>query len=96
MVINAFGGPGNANSADLADVKASGLTAANLTVSSVGSYARDFEETLANVALTDREITAHPDVLLKVKGSGDLAEAKRSGRLGVIYGFQDGTPFGGR
>lgn len=104
MVIDGLGGPGNANSppgertkltaADLADVKASGLTAANVTVSSVGSYARDFEETLANLAFLDSEIAAHPDVLLKVKGSADLTEAKRSGRLGVIYGFQDGTPFG--
>ncbi len=104
IVIDALGGPGNANgpraerakltAADLADVKASGLTAVNLTVNAIGSYARDFEETLTNIAFYDGEIAAHPDVLLKVKSSADLAEAKRSGRLGIIYGFQDGTPFG--
>jgi membrane dipeptidase len=104
IVIDALGGPGNANgprgdrikltAADLADVKASGLTAVNLTVNGIGSYARDFEETLTNIAFYDGEIAAHPDVLLKVKSSADLTEAKRSGRLGVIYGFQDGTPFG--
>ena len=104
VVIDALGGPGNANgprgertkltAADLADVKASGLTAVNLTVNAIGSYAKDFEETLTNIAFYDGEIAAHPDVLLKVKSSADLAEAKRSGRLGVIYGFQDGTPFG--
>lgn len=104
IVIDALGGPGNANgpreprqkltAADLAAVKASGVTAVNLTVSSVGSYAKDFEETLANIAFYDAEIAAHPDLLVKVKGSADLVEAKRSGRLGVIYGFQDGTPFG--
>ena len=104
IVIDALGGPGNANgpreprqkltAADLTDVKASGVTAVNLTVNSVGSYAKDFEETLANIAFYDGEIAAHSDVLLKVKTSTDLAEAKRSGRLGVIYGFQDGTPFG--
>jgi membrane dipeptidase len=104
VVIDALGGPGNANgprdprikltAADLADVKASGLTAVNLTVNSVGSYAKDFEETLTNIAFFDGEIAAHSNLLLKVKSSTDLAEAKRSGRLGVIYGFQDGTPFG--
>jgi membrane dipeptidase len=104
VVIDALGGPGNANgprgerikltAADLADVKASGLTAVNLTVNAIGSYAKDFEETLTNIAFYDGEIAAHPDVLLKVTSSADLAEAKRSGRLGVIYGFQDGTPFG--
>jgi len=104
VVIDALGGPGNANgprgdrikltAADLADVKASGLTAVNLTVNGIGSYAKDFEETLTNIAFYDGEIAAHPDVLLKVTSSADLAEAKRSGRLGVIYGFQDGTPFG--
>src|SRR5689334_19760028 len=104
IVIDALGGPGNANgprgdrikltAADLADVKASGLTAVNLTVNGIGSYAKDFEETLTNIAFYDGEITAHPDRLLKVKSSADLAEAKRSGRLGVIFGFQDGTPFG--
>lgn len=104
VVIDALGGPGNANgpreprvkltAADLADVKTSGLTAVNLTVSSVGSYVKDFDETLANVAFYDGEIAQHSDVLLKIKGSADLAEAKGSGRLGIIYGFQDGTPFG--
>ncbi|HEY1582453.1 MAG TPA: membrane dipeptidase, partial [Chthoniobacterales bacterium] len=104
VVIDALGGPGNANgprgdrtkltAADLADVKASGLTAVNLTVNAIGSYAKDLEETLTNIAFYDGEIAAHPDVLLKVKSSADLAEAKRTGRLGVIYGFQDGTPFG--
>ena len=103
-MIDALGGPGNANgphkprqkltAADLADVKASGVTAVNLTVSSVGSYAKDFEETLANIAFYDGEIATHSDALLKVTTNADLMEAKRSGRLGVIYGFQDGTPFG--
>ena len=104
VVIDGLGGPGNANgprgdrikltSNDLADVRASGVTAVNLTVSSVGSYAKDFEETLANIAFYDGEIAAHPEVLLKVKSAADLTTAKQSGRLGVIYGFQDGTPFG--
>ena len=101
-VIDALGGPGSVaykdrvplTAADLADVKASGVTAVNLTVSSVGSYAKDFEETLRNIAFWDEQIGAHPDALMKIKGSADLIEAKKTGRLGLIYGFQDGTPFG--
>jgi membrane dipeptidase len=101
-VIDALGEPGNGSfkgnaplaASELADVKASGITAVNLTVSSVGSYAKDFEETLQNIAFWDDQIAKHSGVLMKVKGSGDLVEAKRSGRLGLIYGFQDATPLG--
>lgn len=100
-VIDALGGPGNANkpgaaldAADLADVRASGLTAVNLTVGSVGRYARDYEGAIEGIAHWDSEIAAHPDVLMKFQRSNDLAEAKRSGRLAIIYGFQDATPLG--
>jgi len=100
-VIDALGGPGSANkpgaaldAADLADVRASGLTAVNLTVGSVGRYARDYEGAIEGIAHWDSEIAAHPDVLMKFQRSNDLAEAKRSGRLAIIYGFQDATPLG--
>ena len=102
MVVDALGAPGSTSfgsrvpltASDLADVKASGLTALNVTVSGVGSYAKDFEETLRNIAFWEEQIAAHPDALMKVIRSGDLDEAKKSGRLGLIYGFQDGTPLG--
>lgn len=102
IVIDALGAPGSGRfgdripltAADLADVKSSGITAVNVTVGGVGSYAKDFEEALRNIAFWDEQIAAHPDALIKVKGGADLAEAKRTGRLGLIYGFQDGTPFG--
>ncbi len=102
MVVDALGAPGSTSfgsrvpltASDLADVKASGLTALNVTVSGVGSYAKDFEETLRNIAFWEEQVAAHPDALMKVIRSGDLDEAKKSGRLGLIYGFQDGTPLG--
>lgn len=100
-VIDALGGPGSANkpdaaldAADLADVRASGVTAVNLTVGSVGSYARDYDGAIEQIAHWDNEIAAHPDVLMKFRNARDLAEAKRTGRLAIIYGFQDTTPFG--
>jgi len=100
-VIDALGGPGSANkpdaaldAADLADVRASGITAVNLTVGSVGSYARDYDGAIEGIAHWDNEIQLHPDVLMKFRRIDDLAEAKRSGRLAIIYGFQDTTPIG--
>ena len=65
----------------------SGITAVNLTVSS-----GDFEATVAKIARWEAEIERHADALRRVRTTGQLAEAKRSGRLGVIYGFQDATP----
>lgn len=102
MVIDGLGAPGDGSfgdrvpltTANVADIKASGLAAVNVTVGGVGSYAKDFEDVLRNIAFWDGQIEAHPEVLMKVKGSADLNEAKRTGRCGLIYGFQDATPFG--
>jgi len=102
-VIDACGSPGRASSGterlpldagELADIRASGLTAMNFTVGSVGSYANDFDETIGNIAYWDREIAAHPDLLMKITRGSQLDEAKRAGRLGIIYGFQDTTMYG--
>ncbi|MBL0164386.1 MAG: membrane dipeptidase [Xanthomonadales bacterium] len=100
IVIDALGGPGEYNAAPLTalspaaleDVRASGLTAVNVTVSGVGSYAKDANETIRNIAYWNAQIAAHPEQLMQVRNAGDLATAKRSGRLGLIYGFQDATP----
>jgi membrane dipeptidase len=103
IVIDACGAPGNndngnANPAldagELADLRASGLTVINFTVSAVGSYATDFETTLKNIAYWDAQIAAHPDVLLKWRGDADTQAAKASGRVAIGYAFQDATPFG--
>jgi membrane dipeptidase len=80
--------------AELADIRAGGLTAINLTVSSVGSYKNDFEQTLRSIGYWDRQIAAHPDVLMKLTRGAQLHEAKESGRLGILFGFQDATMYG--
>jgi membrane dipeptidase len=97
IVIDSLGGPviegfAPISAAQLADVRASGLTAVNLTVSGVGSYTRNYDETIRNIAYWNAQIAAHPDVFLLVRHAADIAEAKRSGRMGLIYGFQDTTP----
>jgi membrane dipeptidase len=99
-IIDALGGPGEPGAKPdipltakaLDDVRASGLTAVNLTVSGVGSYAKDYDTTIRNIAYWNAQIAAHADVLLLVRTTADIAAAKRSKRLGLIFGFQDATP----
>lgn len=78
----------------LADARASGLTACNVTVSGVGSYLNDYALTMRAIAYWNGELARHADALRLVRTGADLADAKHSGRLGLIYGFQDATPFG--
>ena len=98
ILIDALGGPGGGDGplspAELADVRASGLTAVNLTVGALGSGADVFEQTFRTIGFWEREIDAHPDVLMRIKSAADLERAKASRRLGIVYGFQDATPLG--
>jgi membrane dipeptidase len=99
MVIDGNGGPGGFDP-DLPDdaplsprfvagARASGITAVNLTVNEVGNSPDRFEKTVKTIADAENELTAHPDVFLKVLGVGDLAQAKATKRVGLIFGFQD-------
>lgn len=99
ILIDALGGPGGGGdgaltAAQIADVRSSGLTAVNLTVGALGSGADVFEQTFKTIGAWEREIDAHPDVLMRIKSAADLDRAKASRRLGIIYGFQDATPLG--
>jgi membrane dipeptidase len=105
IVIDALGGPGGYHpdlpddapltDGDVADVRRSGLTAINVTVNEVGNGPDRFEKAVSTIGLVEREIAYHPDVFLKVLRGSDLALAKKSGRLGLIYGFQDSSMFDG-
>ena len=78
----------------LAETRKSGLTACNVTVSGVGSYANDYASTIQAIAYWNGEIAANPGALSLIRRAADIADAKKYGRLGLIYGFQDATPFG--
>ena len=104
-VIDALGGPGGYHpdlpddapltDGDIADVRRSGLTAINVTVNEVGNGPDRFEKAVRNIGLIEREIAYHPDVFLQVLRGNDLTLARKSGRLGLIYGFQDSSMFDG-
>jgi membrane dipeptidase len=98
VVIDALSGPGGDDETSakqtlsaraLADAKASGVTALNLTVHSPGNAPHMFEDAVASLAFWQGQIELHPNHLLKVRSAGDLQSAKTSHRLGLIFGFQD-------
>ncbi len=99
MVIDGLGSPGGSSDGPLtveqiAEIRSSGLTAVNLTVSAVGELSGAFKETVRRIAFWEQELATNPDVLVKVRSAADLQAAKDSGRLGLIYGFQDTLPLG--
>jgi membrane dipeptidase len=77
----------------VANARASGITAVNVTVSGgVGvNGAAAFEDAVRALAFLERELTAHPNAFLSVRTAADVARAKESGRVGLIAGFQDAT-----
>jgi membrane dipeptidase len=75
----------------VANARASGITAVNATCSSLRDGPAAFVETVGYIAFWEREFRTHPDVLMKVRALSDIAEAKRTRRVGVILGFQDTT-----
>jgi membrane dipeptidase len=105
MVINALGAPGgfdpNQNddaplsAKEIADVRASGVTAVNVCVNEVGNGPGRFEKAVEIIASYEHELNTHPDVFLKVLRAQDLALAKSTGRMGLIYGAEDSSMLDG-
>jgi len=105
MVIDALGGPGGydpnepedapLSAKNLADVRASGVTAVNVCVNEVGNGPDRFEKTIALIAGVEHELNAHPDVFLKVVSARDLRVAKSTGRMGLILGAEDSSMLDG-
>ena len=76
----------------VANARASGITAVNVTINGAGvTGAAAFESTVRNVAFLERELNAHPDAFLRVRGVADIRRAKETSRVGLIAGFQDAT-----
>jgi membrane dipeptidase len=105
MVIDALGGPGGydpnepedapLSAKNLADVRASGVTAVNVCVNEVGNGPDRFEKTIALIAGVEHELNAHPDVFLKVVSARDLRLGKSTGRMGLILGAEDSSMLDG-
>jgi membrane dipeptidase len=108
LVINALGGledpnPREAEAASdapsissraLADARASGVTAINLTIGYVFGDAEPFEQTVRAVAQWNVLIAQHAADLIKVLTTEDIRQAKAQHRIGVILGFQNSAMMG--
>ncbi|TXI47860.1 MAG: peptidase M19 [Lysobacter sp.] len=77
--------------AELAAIRASGLSGVVLTLAPSGKFWMDdaaFEKTKANIARWDAIVARYPEYLAHVRNADDLRRAQREGALGLIYGFQ--------
>jgi membrane dipeptidase len=104
-VVNALGGLENPNDTaehdgpvvdarTLADAHASGQAAVNVTLGYVLGKKEPFEQTVREIGQWDRLVERHAGDLLKVKTAADIARAKASRRIGLIYGFQNAAMMG--
>jgi membrane dipeptidase len=86
-----------ATRAELEAVRASGMTAVVLTLAPSGKFWMDdaaFEKTRATMDRWQAIAARHPEHLLIVRETADLASARDAGKLGLIYTFQGAEPLG--
>ncbi len=102
IVIDGLGGLGNSEAEDgmladrfIEDARSSGITCLHVTILPVGTTPPDtaFTQVVGGIGEMEREIDRHPDLLCRIRTAADIAAAKKAGRLGLIYGFQDGVAF---
>ena len=103
IVIDGLGGLGNSSAPPgapltdeiVGDVRGSGITSVHMTILPVGSTPPDtaFTEAVLGIGKMESEIDRHADVLSRVRKVADVAEAKKTGRTGFIYGCQDAVAF---
>lgn len=68
--------------------RAGGVNAIHVTI----AYWENTDKTLANIAEWNRKFTAHADIIMPIKSGSDILEAQKTGRLGIILGFQNCSP----
>lgn len=102
IVIDGLGALGNSEAGDgpladayLEDAKSSGITCLHMTILPVGTTPPDaaFAQAVLGIGNMEREIDRHPGALCRIRAVADIAAAKKAGRLGLIYGFQDAVAF---
>jgi len=105
LIVNALGGlddPNVRNEPDrrrlsdriVADARASGLTAVNVTMGYVSGEEEPFEQSVREIARWDARLRDRPGDLLKVLTAADILRAKRERKIGIIYGFQNAAMLG--
>ena len=69
------------------NMRRGGLTAVNCTV----SVLENFRQTIANIIEWDRVFNEYSNLIMPVRSSADIQAAKKAGKTGIIFGFQNTT-----
>lgn len=78
----------------VANAKASGITAVNATISALGRTPEEtLEATIRNLAAWQFEFDRHPDAFMGVRSLAHVRQAKAEKKVGIIFGFQDTSPY---
>ena len=107
LIVNALGGFSDPNARDegadeerriaprlLADARASGMDAVNITLGYVAGDADPHDQTMRDISRWEARISDHQKRLAKVLTAADILQARRDRKIGVIYGFQNSAMFG--
>jgi len=78
----------------VADAKASGLTAVNVTLGYVAGPQEPYAYTLKTLDAWDALLAARAADLTLIRNAADIRRAKADGKVGVIYGFQNAEQIG--
>ena len=70
------------------EMRAGGLDAVHVTV----SYHEDFRETVERIIDWKRRFEKHADLIMHGRTVDDIAEAQRTNRTAVFFGFQNASP----
>ena len=65
-----------------------GLHAIHVTI----AYWENSRETLEHIGHWNRHFLDHGDLIMPVPSADDILEAKRLGKVGIIFGFQNCSP----
>jgi membrane dipeptidase len=84
----------NVDARTLNDVRASGMSAANVTTGFVAGDKEPFEHRVREVGQWDALIRRKSNNLVKVLGAQDIRDAHATGKTGVILGFQNAAMMG--
>ena len=68
--------------------QSSGLSAIHVTI----AYWENIRETLENIGNWNQHFINHADLIMPIHNAADILEAKRLGKVGIIFGFQNCSP----
>lgn len=70
------------------EAQQSGVHTIHVTI----AYWENIRETLENIGTWNRHFINHADLIMPVRQAADILEAKRVGKVGIIFGFQNCSP----